>query len=104
LVLPELCITGYTCQDLFLHNVLIEQSYIAVNRIIKESANTDCLIAIGFPFEHNGKLYNVVGLIQRGYIKAIIPKIHLPNYQEFYEARHFTKGKEAVEMIDWNNP
>ncbi|WP_242974521.1 NAD(+) synthase [Lacrimispora amygdalina] len=103
LVLPELCITGYTCQDLFLHSVLIEQAYIAVNRVIKESVETDCLIAIGFPFEHNGKLYNVVGLIQSGYMKAIIPKIHLPNYQEFYEARHFTKGKEAVEMIEWKN-
>lgn len=104
LVLPELCVTGYTCQDLFLHTLLIEQAYVSVNRIIKASVDMDCLIAIGFPFEHNGKLYNVVGLIQSGFIKAIIPKIHLPNYQEFYEARYFAKGKEAVEMIEWTNP
>lgn len=104
LVLPELCITGYTCQDLFLQQLLIDKAYSAVNKIIQETSSIDCLTVIGFPFEHNGKLYNVAGFAKAGRLLAIVPKTSIPNYQEFYEARHFAKGEETVEFVTWKNP
>ena len=104
LVLPELCVTGYTCQDLFLQKTLLAEAYKSVNHIMTKTSKCNCLAVIGFPYEHNGKLYNVAGLLKNGKMLAIVPKIHLPNYQEFYEARHFAKGKTKVEYVDWVNP
>lgn len=104
LVLPELCLTGYTCQDLFLQKTLIRESYNAVNHIMKETSECDCLVIVGFPYEYNGKLYNVAGLFKTGTMLAVVPKVHLPNYEEFYEGRHFTKGKSNVEYVEWSSP
>lgn len=104
LVLPELCITGYTCQDLFLQSELIEKAYSAVNHIIEETTYVDCVSVIGFPYEIDGKLYNVAGFIFQGKMIAIIPKKNLPNYQEFYEARYFASGKDKIEYVCWRTP
>ncbi|WP_373262166.1 NAD(+) synthase [Hungatella hathewayi] len=104
LVLPELCVTGYTCQDLFLQKTLLDEAYKSVNHIMAKTSECDCLVIIGFPYEHNGKLYNVAGISKNGKMIAIVPKVHLPNYQEFYEARHFMQGKANVTYVKWFNP
>lgn len=95
LVFPELCITGYTCNDLFLQNTLINGAYEALKDIIMFSADMKMLIFVGLPFMHMGKLYNVTAAINAGRILALIPKRHIPNYSEFYEARHFNPGPEV---------
>ena len=99
IVFPELCITGYTCQDLFLQETLLEGARQALVRIAEYTQGSDALIFVGLPLEKDGKLYNVAAALQNGRILAFIPKTTLPNYAEFYEARHFTPGENAVEEI-----
>ena len=88
-VFPELCITGYTCQDLFFQNALLDKAMEGVVKIAKITADSDMLVAVGVPVRAKGKLYNCAAVIQNGEILKFIPKTHLPNYNEFYEARHF---------------
>lgn len=98
IVLPELCITGYACSDLFLQELLLRSAKEALLEIAKGTKETDALIFVGLPYEHQGKLYNVAAALNRGKVLGLVPKTYLPNYNEFYEARHFTKGMErAVE-------
>lgn len=98
-VFPELCITGYTCQDLFLQDVLLERAKEGLRKIMEKSASIDGLFFVGLPLEHQGKLYNVAAVIRHGKILGFVPKIYLPNYNEFYEARHFTSGKNVDTTI-----
>ena len=88
-VFPELCITGYTCQDLFFQNALLDRAMYGAVKIAKKTVNSDMLVAVGMPVRAKGKLYNCAAVIQNGEILKFIPKTHLPNYNEFYEARHF---------------
>lgn len=99
---PELCITGYTCQDLFLQDRLIEGARSALSVVASHTEEIDALIIVGLPLEIFGKLYNVAAVINRGKILGIVPKTHLPNYNEFYEARHFRSGANVhtTTMID----
>lgn len=99
-VFPELCITGYTCQDLFYQDALTDGAMRECVRIAKETAKLDMLIAVGLPVKARGKLYNCAALIQNGSIEQFVPKTHLPNYNEFYEARHFTSYNGTGEMLD----
>ena len=85
---PELCITGYTCQDLFLQRRLLDSAWETLLKITKETADVDALVFIGVPFRHHGKLYNVAAVLNRGEIIGLVPKTYLPNYGEFYEQRH----------------
>ncbi len=103
LVFPELCVTGYTCSDLFLHNTLIEGSEIAVKKIVEETKDLDMLIFVGAPVLFKGKLYNCTIAIKDGEILGIIPKTHLPNYGEFYEMRQFTPAFEGRELVHYCN-
>ncbi len=98
-VFPELCITGYTCQDLFFQDELLEAALNGLLHITEYSNGFDAIIFVGLPLMINGKLYNVAAGISRGKILGIIPKIYLPNYNEFYEARHFATGKELNTVI-----
>lgn len=98
-VFPELCITGYTCQDLFFQEELLEKSIDALLKIADYSANFDGIFFVGLPLTDCGKLYNVAAVISKGEILGIVPKIHLPNYNEFYEARHFCSGKNLKKTI-----
>lgn len=98
-VFPELCITGYTCGDLFLQNVLIDGAKKQLLRIAGSTAGKDVLAVVGLPFEKNNKLYNVAAVIQNGMILGMVPKQNIPNYSEFYEARHFNAGNEHVEWV-----
>ena len=99
-VFPELCITGYTCQDLFFQNALLDKAMEGVVKIAKTTADSDMLVAVGVPVRANGKLYNCAAVIQYGEVRAFIPKTHLPNYNEFYEARHFASYRGECAAID----
>ena len=99
-VFPELCITGYTCQDLFFQNALLDKAMEGVVKIAKTTADSDMLVAVGVPVRANGKLYNCAAVIQDGEVQAFIPKTHLPNYNEFYEARHFAPYRGECAAID----
>ncbi len=92
IVLPELCVTGYSCGDLFLHRALTDAAEAAVERITKETAFSDALIFIGTPVRHGAGLYNCAAAIHRGKLLALVTKENLPEYSEFYEKRHFLPG------------
>ena len=95
LVLPELCLTGYTCGDLFLQNALLRAARGALARLAAETARCDTLFFVGLPLEQDNKLYNTAAAVQHGRVLGFVPKTHLPNYSEFYEARHFQPGNRA---------
>ena len=99
-VFPELCLTGYTCQDLFLQERLLQGAKDALMKLVKESASLDAIFFVGLPFEILGKLYNVAAVFSHGEVLGLVPKSYLPNYNEFYEARHFVSGAElATEVV-----
>ncbi len=94
LALPELCITGYTCGDLFLQPTLLDGAERALGRILDETMKLDIVTALGLPVKFQNKLYNCASVIQKGAILALAPKTYIPNYGEFYEARWFTTSLE----------
>ena len=98
IVFPELCLTGYTCSDLFLQELLLEQAKDALRTVSEATEGSDALVFVGLPLEKNGKLYNVAAAMQNGEILAFIPKRYIPSYAEFYETRHFSAGNESAEM------
>ena len=99
IVFPELCLTGYTCGDLFLQTSLLEEAKTQLMVLSHETRHMDLICFVGLPWEHNGKLYNVMAAISRGRVLGLIPKTFIPNYSEFYEARHFMPGhRKAVEI------
>ena len=87
---PELSVTGYTCQDLFLQRSLLEGAENALCRIAEATRSLDLFFTVGLPFRVNGKLYNAAAALCRGKILGILPKTHIPTYSEFYERRWFT--------------
>ena len=96
IVLPELCITGYTCGDLFLQEKLLREAKEELLHIAAFTTDVDTIVFVGLPLAYKGKLYNVAAALNHGKILGIVPKTYLPNYNEFYEARHFTRGMEEV--------
>ncbi len=101
IVFPELCLTGYTCQDLFLQELLLREAKEQLRIIVGESEGNDALIFVGLPLEKDQKLYNVAAAIQDGKILAFIPKSYIPEYEEFIETRYFTPGNAHAEFIAW---
>ena len=99
LVLPELVISAYTCGDLFWQKPLLEESKKQLAAILEETAEIPMVIVAGAPLLVHQKLYNCAVFLYRGRILGVVPKHNLPNYSEFYEARHFTPGRREVEMI-----
>lgn len=99
LVFPELCITGYTCGDLFLHKRLLDNAQAALLKIMTASADKDMLIIVGLPVSSGGRLYNCAAVIKGGRLLGLVPKMNIPNYSEFYEARHFSSGKGVYTEI-----
>jgi NAD+ synthase (glutamine-hydrolysing) len=98
-VFPELCVTGYTCADLFSQRRLLEAAEKAVEDIAGAGLPSGLLIALGAPVRHAGRLYNCAILIKGGKILGIVPKIYLPNHAEFYEARWFETGASIDKEI-----
>lgn len=103
IVLPELCLTGYTCHDLFLQDTLLQGAISGLIKILRETADIDALIFVGLPLEKDQKLYNVAAVLNKGQILAFIPKQNLPNYAEFYEHRHFAAGNQKAETVLFQN-
>lgn len=99
LVLPELVLTGYTCNDLFWHRNLLEGAVEELKMIIGQTEALDMVIVLGMPLVVNTKLYNCAVFLHQGRILGLVPKHYLPNYSEFYEARYFTPGQSDVEKI-----
>lgn len=89
---PELSLTGYTCQDLFSHQLLLENAEHALLRIVDFSRNLHVITLVGLPLSVNGVLMNCAAVVSAGKIAGIVPKTFLPNYKEFYEQRWFTSA------------
>ncbi len=97
LTLPELCLTGYSCQDLFLQPTLQQGAWKALEQVVEHSRGMEVLTFVGLPYLHKGKLYNCAAAVQNGKLLALIPKTHIPNYGEFYEGRYFTPAGEETQ-------
>ncbi len=99
LCLPELCVTGYTCSDLFLHQTLLDESKKVTEEIATYTKNKDIVVIFGAPLRYFDKIYNCGIVCFNGDILGIVPKTNLPTYSEFYEGRQFTKAfEENLEM------
>lgn len=92
---PELSVTSYTCGDLFLQQLLLDEAEMALISLLDFTRSLDIISIIGLPVICNGALLNCAAVIQRGKLLGLIPKTYLPNYKEFYEQRWFTSA-EAV--------
>lgn len=101
MVLPELCITGYTCSDLFWQTKLLDEAEAALFVIAEESRQVDALIAVGMPLRVAGKLLNVAAILCRGKVLGFVPKVNLPAYNEFYETRHFMSGSADMGTVQF---
>ena len=97
LALPELCLTGYTCGDLFLHDTLLDGAMEGLRTILEATRNLEVLTALGMPVRAGGKLFNCAVVIQSGEVLAVVPKRSLPNHGEFSEGRWFTQGDDSGE-------
>lgn len=100
LVFPELCISGYTCGDLFLQDCLLDSCEDALKKILDATKKLDILYVVGMPYRYQNKLYNVAVFCKNGEALMIVPKTYIPNYQEFYEGRHFAKGQPNMGYIE----
>ena len=93
-VFPELCITGYSCGDLFFQPNLRKAALNGLLRFTEATEGSGTIAVVGLPFLHEDALYNTAAVVQSGRILALVPKTVLPNYREFYEKRQFTSGRE----------
>lgn len=99
IVFPELCMTGYTCGDLFTQDILLKECGKALSQVAKETKDKGTLVFVGMPLEVDGKLYNVAAALNDGQILGFTTKTYLPNYAEFYEMRQFCPGPERARKI-----
>ncbi|MGN0243241.1 MAG: NAD(+) synthase [Lachnospiraceae bacterium] len=107
-VLPELCITGYTCGDLFLQELLLRKAKEALCTIAEATSGSDMVTVVGLPLMHEYRLYNCAAFVQNGMILGIVPKTYIPNYSEFYEGRYFASGRniqgDAIRIGEYEVP
>lgn len=92
LVFPELCITGYTCSDLFLQESLHQAAWKSLLHLEAYSGGMKMVTVVGLPIAFEGSLYNAAAVLYNGEILGVVPKSYIPNYSEFYEARYFASG------------
>ncbi len=102
IVFPELCVTGYTCSDLFTQDVLLKAAKNALIRVAEYTADKDILVFVGAPLSVGGKLYNVAAAMNQGKVIGFTTKTFLPNYAEFYEMRQFTPGPDTAGCIQFD--
>ena len=100
LVLPELCLTGYTCGDLFYSEILLDAAKEALSGIAAFTDGLYPVVVLGLPLRVNGKLYNCAAVLHDGSVLGVVPKTYLPNASEFYEQRQFTSG-DCSARPDW---
>ncbi len=103
LAFPEFSLTGYTCGDLFLHDALVRGATEALHEYAIGTADLDMIAVVGMPLDHKGRLYNVAAVVCAGRVLGLVPKMHIPNYSEFYEARQFAPGgaKVTAHIFPW---
>ena len=94
IVFPELCITGYTCQDLFKQTLLLEQAETSVLMLLDFTRKLDIISIVGVPVVVGDLLLNCAAVIQKGDLLGLVPKTYLPNYSEFYEKRWFASSQD----------
>lgn len=99
-VFPELCITGYTCGDLFFQRTLLEEAEAALLKIADATSGLNLAAVVGLPLQVYGKIYNCAAVVANGKVLGIVPKTYLPNFAEFYEKRHFQRAPETNDWID----
>ncbi len=101
MVFPELCLTAYTCNDLFLQDRLLEEAQNSLRRLLERTKELDMLAFVGLPWQWGGRLYNVAAAICGGRLLGLVPKAYIPNYAEYYEARYFAAGCGAPVLVDF---
>ncbi len=94
---PELCLTGYTCGDLFRDHTLIAGAERALSELLEQTANMNLMALVGLPVACGAQLYNCAAVLCRGKLLGLVPKRNIPDYSEFYESRHFTPGPDYAE-------
>ena len=99
LVFPEMCITGYTCGDLFFSNVLLSGAKIALEKIVEATKDKKMLVFVGMPLKIDGLIYNTAVGISNGKVLGIVPKTFLPDYNEFYDKRFFKPCSEKMRSV-----
>ena len=92
IVFPELCITGYTCGDLFAQQLLLEEAEMALMQVLNTTRQLDIISILGMPVVCEGALLNAAVVLQKGRVLGVVPKTYLPNYKEFYEMRWFVSA------------
>ncbi len=97
IVFPELCVTAYTCGDLFAQQLLLQEAEMALLQIMSNTRQLDIISIVGMPVTFNSTLLNTAVVIQKGKILGIVPKTYLPNYKEFYEMRWFSSAVNIQE-------
>ncbi|MCI9319855.1 MAG: NAD(+) synthase [Lachnospiraceae bacterium] len=102
IVFPELCLTGYTCGDLFMQSLLLEEASKQLLTIGKATEDMDALVMVGLPIERDGRLYNVAAVLHSGEVLAMVPKANIPSYAEFYEGRHFAQGNQEPAAFSYH--
>lgn len=100
-VFGELCLSGYTCGELFLQRTLLDACLEELEALA--SCVRQQLVFVGLPIEVQGRLFNIAAVLSNGRVLGLVPKLHLPNYGEFYEARWFHSGREC-EVRSWKIP
>lgn len=98
-VFTELGVTGYTLEDLFLQQALLDASEKALGRIVEATADRDMLVLVGVPVPWDGALYNCAAVINRGKLIGLVPKTHIPTYAEFYEGRRFSPTPQQETVV-----
>ncbi len=101
MVFPELCITAYTCNDLFFQDRLLAEAKETLRMLAAATAELDLLAFVGLPWEMGGRLYNVAAAVGGGRLLGLVPKMHIPNYSEYYEGRYFAQGNENPVFVDF---
>ena len=101
ILFPELCLTGYTCGELFLQDTLLESALHELKTLCQSVGHQ--VVVVGLPLKVQGRLYNIAAVLANGTVLGLVPKTHLPNYSEFYEARWFHSGgnvNEDMQQVD----
>lgn len=91
-VFPELCLTGYTCGDLFFQQALLTGAKAALTQVVAASKGLQAVLAVGLPLKIGGELYNCAVILHRGKVYGVVPKTYIPTYNEFYEQRWFSSA------------
>ena len=102
LVFPELSLSGYTCGDLFIQETLLKSCLKALEKVAESTKGLKMLVFVGLPVLYGGKLYNCAAPVSDGEVIGLIPKAHLPNHNEFYEARHFATAYDEKDFLSAN--